>query len=353
MADFSDIQFLAGQFDYINRLNTLRVRAQNTLTEVEDARGGFTSLLQHIQAHATPAEVSALIASTAILATGLTQNFNAGGFRIVSAGDPQQPQDVATRGWVLANLTVGGDPSGVAITGLNIGSLGADQVVTRSGSAVVGRSIAAGSARVTVAVSAGAITIDVPANAFASVANANIWAQPQTLASVEPTLNLTETDAAANAGRWRLRGAGGALELQALSDDASIANTILSIARNGSTLVRATFGTRLNDSRGNVRSIGLRTSNANTDFTIDDNGGTVNKTDNSTPSWRIRTDANAGYEDGTSILAANDSTTTGNATITLEAGVTLFSGTTSGPLTLLPGESRMLQRIAANTWRAR
>lgn len=86
MADWNDIQFLAGQFDYINRLNALRTRAQNTLTELELARGSFGTLLDHILAHATPAEVSTLIASMAVLSSGLTQNFNAAGFRIVSAG---------------------------------------------------------------------------------------------------------------------------------------------------------------------------------------------------------------------------------------------------------------------------
>jgi hypothetical protein len=352
MADFDDIEFLAGQTDYIGRLNALRQRAEDTLTEIENARNGNPSLLAHILQQMTGAEVSALIASTAILASGLTQNFNAAGYRIIGAADPQQPQDLATRSWVLANLTVGGDPSGVAITGLNIGSLGADQVVSRNGAALVGRTIAAGSARVTVAITAGAITIDVPANAFPSLGNANTWTQPQTFASAEPTLELNETDAAANAKRWRMRAAGGALELQALSDDGSIANTLLAIARSGSTLVSATFSARLYDSRGNVRGINLRTSNANTDFTFDDNGGEVNKTDTSTPSFRIRTDANGNYEAGTSFIAANDGNS-GNLTISLEAGVTLMAGTTSGPLTLPPGESRLLRRVGANSWRAR
>lgn len=149
-----------------------------------------------------------------------------------------------------------------------------------------------------------------------------------------------------------MRAAAGALELQALSDDGTIANTLMAIARSGSTLLSVTFNTRLLDQRGNVRSIGIRTSNAHTDLTTDDNGGTVNKTDASTPNWRIRLDANANYEVGTSILVANDSPS-GHATITLEAGVTLLSGTTSGPFAIAPGESRMLQRIAANSWRVR
>lgn len=138
MADFSDIQFLAGQLDYIARLNALRVRAEATLTEIENARNGSSSLLAQILAHTTPAEVDAQIAAVAVLRSGLTQNFNAGGFRINSLADPVQPQDGATRAWVLSQITLGADPTGVPVTSLNVGTMANGELLRRNGTALQG-----------------------------------------------------------------------------------------------------------------------------------------------------------------------------------------------------------------------
>lgn len=135
---WNDIEFLAGQLDYIARLNTLRQRAAATLAEVEAARGGHGTLLAHILAHTTPAEVAAQIAADAVLRSGLTQNFNAGGFRIHSLADPVDPQDGATRAWVLARITLGGDPTGIPVTSLNVGTMADGALLRRNGTALQG-----------------------------------------------------------------------------------------------------------------------------------------------------------------------------------------------------------------------
>lgn len=125
MANWNDIAFVAGQLDYIARLNILIVRAQDTLTEVEIARGGTSSL-----------DARMLLA---VQRSGLTANLPCGGFRFTAVGDPIDPQDAATRAWVLARISLGGDPSGIPVTSLNVGSLQDGQFLARAGTALVGR----------------------------------------------------------------------------------------------------------------------------------------------------------------------------------------------------------------------
>lgn len=360
MADWNDIQFNAGQTDYITRLNTLLSRAQNFATEVENGRLGSPSLQTQISTRLNQAAVDARIVDLApTYVAGLTQNFNANTRRIFALADPVNPQDAATRSWVLSQITLGADPSGVAVTSLGFGTLADGQVLTRSGTGLVGRSVVAGSARLTVSLSADAITFDVPAGAFANVAPANTWAANQTfsgsrtvLESATPSLLFVEAGGAADARVWRLRANGGALELAVGNDDESTFNPVFSVSRSGVVVTGITFNTSVSDQFGNLRNIDIRTSNGATNFTMSDRGGTVNKTAAGAATWTIRTDANEGWSGGVSILVANDSSS-GNVTIALEGGVTLVAGTTSGPATMLPGENRLLQRIAANSWRLR
>lgn len=359
MADWSDIQFNAGQTDYITRLNSLLSRAQTFATEVENGRLGSPSLQTQISTRLNQAEVDARIVALApTYVAGLTQNFNANARRIFALADPVNPQDAATRAWVLSVVTAGGDPSGIPVTSFNVGTMADTQVLTRSGTGLVGRTIAAGSARVTVAFSAGAITIDVPAGAFATLGAANTFSAIQTfservnLQSASPALFFLETDAAADGRLWRLQANGGSLELAVGNDAESTFTPVFSVARSGTTVTGITFATNVSDQFGNVRDISLRTSNANTNILASDRGGEVNKTDNSTPTFTIRTDANGNYGNGFSTIVANDGST-GNVTIGLEAGVTLTAGTTTGPFALPPGQSRLLRRVGANTWRLR
>ncbi|NJN00902.1 MAG: transposase [Aquincola sp.] len=76
MADWSDIQFNAGQTDYITRLNALLSRAQNFATEVENGRLGSPSLQTQINTRLNQTEVDARIVALApTYVAGLTQNF--------------------------------------------------------------------------------------------------------------------------------------------------------------------------------------------------------------------------------------------------------------------------------------
>lgn len=359
MADWSDIQFNAGQTDYITRLNALLSRAQNFATEVENGRLGSPSLQTQIGTRLNQTEVDARIVALApTYIGGLTQNFNANARRIFALADPVNPQDAATRAWVLSVVTAGGDPSGIPVTSFNVGTMADTQVLTRSGTALVGRTITPGSARVSVSFSAGAITIDVPAGTFAATGAANTFSAIQTfsarvnLESASPALFFVETDAAADGRLWRLQANAGALELAVGNDAENTFTPVFSVARNGTTVTGITFSTNVSDQFGNVRDINVRTSNANTNIQLSDRGGEVNKTDNSTPTYTVRTDANSGISGGFSTILANDGPS-GNLTIAPEAGVTLVTGTTTGPFSIVPGESRLLRRIGANAYRLR
>lgn len=103
-------------------------------------------------------------------------------------------------------------------------------------------------------------------------------------------------------------------------------------------------------SRGSPFNIQLRVANAATNFSMADRGGSVVKNDISTPLWTILADANEAWDGDVSINCSNFGSS-GNVTIAPETGVTLTAGTTAGNFSLLPGESRLLQRTAPNTWR--
>lgn len=138
MADWSDITFTAGQTDYIARLNTLRTRAEANATEVEAARGAEASLSAQVATRQTQAQVDARIAALAIPLTGLTANLAGNGYRINAIADPLDPQDAATRAWTLAQITLGGDPSGIPVTSLAVGTLTDGQLLQRSGAVLAG-----------------------------------------------------------------------------------------------------------------------------------------------------------------------------------------------------------------------
>lgn len=101
-----------------------------------------------------------------------------------------------------------------------------------------------------------------------------------------------------------------------------------------------------------ARDIGVRVSNAATDIVFSDRGGCVQKTNASTPTWTVTSDAVGGWDRNVAVIAANDGTS-GAVTISPGAGVTLIAGTTSGAFSLPAGESRLLHRVAANSWRVR
>lgn len=138
MADWSDIIFTAGQTDYIARLNTLRTRAEANASEVEAARGAEASLSAQVATRLTQAQVDARITALSLLLTGLSVNLNGNGYRINAIADPLDPQDAATRAWTLAQITLGGDPSGIPVTSLAVGTLTDTQLLQRSGAGLAG-----------------------------------------------------------------------------------------------------------------------------------------------------------------------------------------------------------------------
>lgn len=143
MADWSDIIFTAGQTDYIARLNTLRTRAEANTSEVEAARGAEASLTAQVATRLTQAQVDARITALSLLLTGLTVNLNGNGYRINAIADPLDPQDAATKAWTLAQITLGGDPSGIPVTSLAVGTLTDNQLLQRSGAGLAGVSASA------------------------------------------------------------------------------------------------------------------------------------------------------------------------------------------------------------------
>lgn len=138
MADWSDIIFAAGQTDYIARLNTLRTRAEANTSEVETARGAEASLSAQVATRLTQAQVDARISALSLLASGLSANLNGNLYRINAIADPLDPQDAATRAWTLAQITLGGDPTGIPVTSLAVGTLADTQLLRRSGAGLAG-----------------------------------------------------------------------------------------------------------------------------------------------------------------------------------------------------------------------
>lgn len=103
---------------------------------------------------------------------------------------------------------------------------------------------------------------------------------------------------------------------------------------------------------GQPADIPVRTSTGATSFALTDRGGCVRKAATGAQTWTIQNDATTGWDMNASIIVANDSTS-GNVTVAAGSGVTLTAGTTTGSFTLVPGDSRLLHRAAANNWRIR
>ena len=63
---------------------------------------------------------------------------SAEGYRLTDLADPTGAQDAATRAWTLSQITLGGDPSGIPVTSLAVGTLQDGQFLWRSGAQLVG-----------------------------------------------------------------------------------------------------------------------------------------------------------------------------------------------------------------------
>lgn len=142
--DWNDLAFSGGQLDYIARLNTLRIRAAATAAEVEQARDGKPSLLAQINTRLNQGQVDARVDARAVTyAAGFTAHLSAKGYRLTSLADPVDAQDAATRAWTLSQISLGGDPSGIPVTTLGVGTLEEGQFLWRSGAGLAGASFSA------------------------------------------------------------------------------------------------------------------------------------------------------------------------------------------------------------------
>lgn len=142
--DWSDLAFSGGQLDYIARLNTLRLRAAANAGEVEQARDGQPSLLAQINTRLTQGQVDARVDARAVTyAAGFTAHLSAKGYRLTNLADPVDAQDAATRAWTLSQINLGGDPGGIPVTSLGVGSLEDGQFLWRSGTGLAGASFSA------------------------------------------------------------------------------------------------------------------------------------------------------------------------------------------------------------------
>lgn len=138
MAGWDDIKFVGGQFDYVARLNNLRLRSAATAAEVEQARGAYPSLLAQISSRLTQAQVDGRIDLRAVTYAGFLGDVDAAGYRLTGLSDPVGDQDAATRAWTLSLVTLGGDPSGIPVTSLSVGTLEDGQFLWRSGAQLIG-----------------------------------------------------------------------------------------------------------------------------------------------------------------------------------------------------------------------
>lgn len=98
--------------------------------------------------------------------------------------------------------------------------------------------------------------------------------------------------------------------------------------------------------------ISVRVANQSTQVLWEDRGGCVRKTASGAVTYSVTPDAIGGWNRSVAVVLANDSTS-GDITVSPDTGVTLVAGTTTGPFVLVPGESRLLHRVAPNSWRIR
>lgn len=106
------------------------------------------------------------------------------------------------------------------------------------------------------------------------------------------------------------------------------------------------------DKWGNVRHI--PTTNLSGNITISQNweGQAAVKINNTARTVTIPTHASAAIAIGTAVTFINAGNTTGNLTISAASGVSIYRSGSSGNITLTPGTSVTLVKIASNIWQA-
>jgi hypothetical protein len=107
------------------------------------------------------------------------------------------------------------------------------------------------------------------------------------------------------------------------------------------------------DGRGNVRDLPPRVRNESFVFSVRDRGIAQWKTNTTAYTWTIPDERTVGtFPDGFSVPVFNHGGS-GNISIATGFGVTLTEGATSGSISLLPGNSRLLCKVpgTVNQWR--
>lgn len=107
----------------------------------------------------------------------------------------------------------------------------------------------------------------------------------------------------------------------------------------------------IEDTLGFVRNVPVLVQNSNYTVTAGERGRDIVKTGTTTTNCSLPNNANLPVETGFSFMAVNHGTV-GNLTITPEVPLSLRRGTTTGTVTLLPGESAWVKCYGPNDWRA-
>lgn len=174
------------------------------------------------------------------------------------------------------------------------------------------------------------------------------------LKSVSPELIFEETDAAANNKKWRLRVNTQQMTIDLLNDAESVATTIATLSRSGTSITAVDFVTGSLQVNGQPVS-GLPTINTQNQaytFSLTDANNIVLHSDSSTYTWTVPTNSSVAFPLGTSIQLINRS----NAQLTISPaiGVDLYQFGTGAlvslPIVIEPAMSCFITKTATNEW---
>lgn len=157
-------------------------------------------------------------------------------------------------------------------------------------------------------------------------------------------------------------------EYMILANDAGVPDTFVSCKTGGDVYIRAnangnpgqlqvtTSGAVVNgtvvDQYSDLRQVPLVSMTANLNAQTIHSGRHVVKTVNSALSFILQPNATVAVAVGTIITVTNDGSTTSNITVTRGAGVELWRNGTNANVTLTPGQSITVTKIATNRWQA-
>lgn len=116
-------------------ITAVSVAANTTVTVDGITFGGTPSVFEVgiINRSMTDAQINEALGYVPVSKDGLDADLSAGGYNITNVASPVNSTDAATKSYVNSVVSMGGDPSGVAVTDLDVGDLSSGEVLTNDG----------------------------------------------------------------------------------------------------------------------------------------------------------------------------------------------------------------------------